>query len=112
VKLWIADLDHPQFNVRETALRELRLLGDLAEPAVRQTLASNVPLEVRRRLERLLDYRQMFVQPESLRRRRSVQVLENIRTEAARTVLRALAAGDAAATLTREAGSALRRLER
>jgi hypothetical protein len=51
----IAQLDSDSFTLREQAAQELGRLGDLAEPALRRALADPPSLEVRSRLERLLE---------------------------------------------------------
>jgi WD40 repeat protein len=50
----IADLDSDDFEVRERAQVELDQLLVLAEPSLRQALARKPPLELHRRIERLL----------------------------------------------------------
>src|SRR5207245_2615513 len=49
----IADLDSNAFEMREKAMHELAKLP--AEPALRKVLAGNPSLEVRRRIEQLLE---------------------------------------------------------
>src|SRR5262249_54511299 len=51
----IADLDSPQFAVRDKASRELEKLGDRAAPALRNALNEKTSIEVRRRVDQLLD---------------------------------------------------------
>ncbi len=106
----IADLDAPRFAAREAAARELVQLGELAEPAVLQALRGPPSLEVKKRLEPLLDYRRMHVTPANLRRLRALQVLEHIGTAEARGVLQTLARGDPEVRSTRAAAAALKRL--
>jgi RNA polymerase sigma factor (sigma-70 family) len=108
----LADLDSEQFAVREKARRELAELGELAEPALRLTLADKPSLEVRRQIQALLDnLRAPVTRPETLRSLRAVAVLEDIGTPEARRVLEQLARGTAEARLTREAKASLRRLD-
>src|SRR5262249_16071229 len=49
---WIADLDSPQFTVRQQASAELEKIGDEAEPALKKALAVRPPLETRQRIEK------------------------------------------------------------
>jgi RNA polymerase sigma factor (sigma-70 family) len=108
----LADLDSEQFAVREKARRELAELGELAEPALRRTLADKPSLEARRQIQTLLDNLHAPVtRPETLRTLRAVAVLEDIASPEARRVLEQLARGTAEARLTREAKASLRRLD-
>jgi hypothetical protein len=50
----LAELESEQFAMREKAQKELETLGELAEPALRQTLAKKPTLEVRRRVQAVL----------------------------------------------------------
>jgi hypothetical protein len=106
----IADLDSDEFARREAAAKELRDLGELAEPALRQSLAGQPSLEARRRIEALLTNPERALSPEGLRALRGLRVLAQAGTPEARQVLAALANGAPKARLTREAQSALRRL--
>jgi hypothetical protein len=108
----LADLDHEEFARRDTATTELEKIGTLAAPALRQALTEKPSLEMRRRIDALLqaiDARPFS--PAELRIIRAVQVLETIGTPAARRFLESLAHGAAKALLTREARAALQRLE-
>jgi WD40 repeat protein len=105
----ISDLDSPRPAARETATRELGQLGDVAEPSVRAALKAGPSPEAQRRLQGLLEYRRLYVNPEALRPLRSVEVLERIGTAQARELLRTLASGDPTARLTREAAAAVKR---
>jgi hypothetical protein len=107
----ITDLDDDEFTVREQASRELEDLEDGAVPALRVVLAGTPPVEVRRRVERLLA-RRAEAAPERFRALRALEVLEHIGTPAARKCLAALAKGAARARLTQEAKAALERLAR
>jgi WD40 repeat protein len=110
VRRWLTDLDSPTFARRESAARALADLGDRAEPALREALASKPTLEQRRRLERLLDGTATVPSPDVVRVLRAVQVLERAGTPEARAVLTALAGGAAAARETQAASAALGRL--
>jgi hypothetical protein len=109
----IADLDSDKFAVRQKAAAELERLGELAEAAIRKALAGKRVLEVRRRLEPLLDkVERANYSPEQLREFRAVAVLERIGTPAARQLLDRLARGAEETRLTRDARDALARLAR
>jgi WD40 repeat protein len=104
----VAEVGSGRLAVRERAVTELETVGELAGPALRVALEKPLPLEVRRRLEKLL------AGPASanrLRAFRAVEVLERLDTEEARRTLRGLAAGAAEVRLTREARGAIGRLE-
>jgi WD40 repeat protein len=109
----LTDLESEQFAVREKAQTELAELGDLAEPALRQTLAGKPTLEVRRRVQALLDrLRGPVKRPEMMRSLRAVAVLEDIGTPAVRQLLEEVAKGAAGSRVTREANESLQRLAR
>jgi hypothetical protein len=111
----VADLDHDRFEVRRQATAELEQLGELAEPILRQTLTARPSLEVRHRVEQLLNRleEKEWVPPaEELRGLRALVVLERINTLRTQHILAALAAGAPGSRLTREAGAALQRATR
>jgi hypothetical protein len=113
VRQLLADLRSERFAVRDRAERALGGLGDLAEGALRRAMAGGPPLEVRRRLEGLLArLRRPLTEPEALRSVRAVAVLEDLATPAARGLLAVLAGGAPDSRLTRDARSALERLQR
>jgi WD domain, G-beta repeat len=108
----LTDLESEQFTVRENAQEELAKLGDLAEPALRQTLANKPALEVRRRVQAVLErLRGPVTQPELLQSLRAAAVLEDIGTLEARRLLEQLSKGTPEARLTREAKDTLGRLD-
>ncbi|HEY7158618.1 MAG TPA: hypothetical protein VH575_32035, partial [Gemmataceae bacterium] len=107
----LVDLDSERFETRERATLELQRLGEQAEPALRKALADKPSLEVSRRLQALLDHLESrTLSTEQLHALRAVEVLEQVGTAEARTVLRSVAAGAPADRLTREAKAALQRL--
>jgi hypothetical protein len=109
----VTDLGSATFAVRQKAFARLKDLGPAAEPALREALAKDLPLEVRRRLEQLLEG--VTGRPASgewLRTLRALTVLEHAGTPEARRLLRELAAGAQGAWLTREAQAACERLDR
>jgi hypothetical protein len=110
----IADLDGEQFAVRDAAARELRALGAEAEPALRRALKGAPSAEARKQIEALLAGPPVGAvpPPEVLRRLRAVQVLEQVGSPEARSVLEGLGRGAPAAVQTREAAAALERLAR
>jgi RNA polymerase sigma factor (sigma-70 family) len=109
----LGDLDSDVFEVRRQAQSELEGLGELAETALRKALTGDPSLEVRQRVERLLDNLSGQAPPaERLRELRAVELLELISSSEARQLLQTLAEGAPEARLTREARSAVRRLPR
>jgi hypothetical protein len=106
-------LESDQFREREEATKELKELGDAAEPALRKALRENLPLETKRRLQLLLDELGGTdpISDERLRVLRAVEVLERIGDKPARDLLRRLSEGAAGAWLTEGARATLQRLE-
>jgi RNA polymerase sigma factor (sigma-70 family) len=107
----VADLGSDRFEIRRQAESELAQLGDLAEPALRQALAGDPPLEVRSRLQRLRE-RLLALTAKQIREQRAIELLELIGNPDARQMLQALAGGAPGTRLTREAASALERLSK
>ncbi|MBY0524730.1 MAG: hypothetical protein K2R98_15100 [Gemmataceae bacterium] len=108
----IGDLDSPQFQVRQAAVAELSKLGRPCLLALKRVLDRQPALEVRRRVESLLD--EIGKQPpfsvEQLRRLRAIQVLERNGSTEARALLEAMGKGDPDAFETADARRALARL--
>jgi RNA polymerase sigma factor (sigma-70 family) len=110
----IADLDSPVFAVREKATRALEDLGEVATSVCRQALSADAPIEVRRRLQRLLDKHEQQRRnpsPEILQSLRALEILEITGTAEARRILARMSAGAAAARLTLDARASLVRLD-
>jgi len=111
VEKWIGNLDSEDFEMRTKAIKELEKLGELAVPALEKTLSSGPPLEVKKRIEELIERVVGAFQTGSrLRMVRAIEVLEKINTPQAREVLETLAKGAAGALPTREAKAALERM--
>jgi hypothetical protein len=109
----IRDLDDDRIAVRKKATVELGSYGELAEAPLRKALDGKPSLEVRRRLEYLLQrIEQQIVGGESLRAVRAVEALEQMGTAEARRLLEKLARGTPEARLTQEAKASLVRLVR
>jgi len=107
----LADLDSPRFAVRQKAQQGLEQMEEVAVPALRQALAANPSLEMRRRMEALLArLRGPVTRPDVLLAIRAVAVLEEIATPEARQLLQTLAQGATHARLTQEATAAVKRL--
>jgi RNA polymerase sigma factor (sigma-70 family) len=109
VKRLIADLDADAFAVRERATKELEKLGESIEPFLRQAVQGTPALELRRRVDRLLD-KLTGDSPERWRKLRALEVLEWLNTAESRRLLDQLAHGAPGAGLTREAKASLDRL--
>ena len=110
IRQLIVDLDSEEYAVRQVAMKELAALGELAGPLLRERLAANPPLEVRKRVEELLSQTKVLHAGEVVRGVRAVEALEHIGTSDAREVLESLAKGAPEARLTREAKASLERL--
>jgi RNA polymerase sigma factor (sigma-70 family) len=101
----IKDLDSDHFAERNAASQELEKRGEAAEPALRMALGDRPSLEVRQRLERLLNK----LSSEWRRTKRALEALEFAGTPAAQRVLHSLAQGAPEARQTQEAKAALKR---
>jgi WD40 repeat protein len=108
----LATLDSERFEERERAGREMEAIGEAAAPELRRTLTRKPSLEVRRRVEALLERLDGPPSPEQLSVLRSLEVLEQIGTAEARDVLRTLADGAPGARATEEAKASLKRAGR
>jgi WD40 repeat protein len=108
----LLDLESNVFAVRRRATAELEKLGELAEPDLHKLLQSGPTLEIRQRVERLLDRLVTGEAPpsEELRVLRAFEVLEHLATPDAREVLQRMAGGAPGARLTRQAQATLERL--
>src|SRR5207253_433398 len=112
VQRWLADLGSDEFAVREPASKALEELDRQAIPHLEAALKRAASLEVRRRLERLLEQQQTAtLSSEQLRQIRAVTVLELIGNGESRNLVKRWAGGPAGALLTMEATEALKRLE-
>ncbi len=107
----LADLDSDDFAVRQKAVEELRKLGDTVASDLRKALDGKPSLEVRRRLQQLLDQSRDWTS-ERLRDHRAIQVLEHIGTRPAKDLLQHLTAGAPETLRTEEAKAALGRLSK
>jgi hypothetical protein len=111
IALWIQQLDHPQFVVRERATAALTRSIDDAEDELRRALP-RASAEARERIRHILDgIHESHRSPERLRTIRALEVLEGQGTPAARELLADLSR-TAPELLAREARESLRRLER
>ena len=107
----IADLDSDAFMTRQKATEKLRKFGDAITADLQRVLAGKPVLEVRLRLQSLLDQTREWL-PARLRDHRGIQALEHVGTPQAREVLQALAEGAPQAHRTEAARAALQRLGR
>lgn len=103
----VADLENDSFNVRKKAAKEIRQLGVLAVPALREANDKRYSELLRRWLANM---ESQGVDPEELRRARAVGVLEDLATPEARGLLEKLAKGAAEAPVTQLAKGALDRV--
>jgi RNA polymerase sigma factor (sigma-70 family) len=113
IKRLIADLESDSFAVREQATAELKKLAELAHPALRQALADKPTLEVRRRIEQVLEATDLDKGSAAQRQTvRAVEVLVQAGTAEARRLLEKLAGGAPESLLTIAAKSGLQRLSK
>jgi WD40 repeat protein len=108
----LVQLDSDEFQQREAASRALAEMGEAVEGALREALKETQSVEVRRRLKDVLAKLTGSPTADDLRQTRAVHVLELCGTAEARQVLRVWAGGAKGARLTKDAGTALERLER
>jgi hypothetical protein len=112
IEALLADLGSQQFALRQKATEELEKIGELAETALRKVLAGQPGLELRQRVDNLLDLLVSNRPPSANRLQivRALEVLERIGNAEARSVLDKLGQGAPLARQTREARAALARL--
>jgi hypothetical protein len=110
----LADLDSEEFRVRSQATKELEKLGEAVEPALRQALKDKPSVEVRRRIQQLLEDidppHPEGISPRLLRWSRVLEVLEWIDNPAARELLEKVAAAPPREEVGQQAQAALKRL--
>jgi HEAT repeat protein len=107
----LESLKSDEFRVRQKAHNELSKVGELAEGALRKSLAGKKSLEFARRVQKLLN----DLEPDSPRRLRlvrTIQVLEFHHTAQARKLLEKLAEGIPEAWQTQEARLTLERMKK
>jgi hypothetical protein len=105
----LRDLSSDKFSVREKASKEMAQFSEASEPLLRKALAKNAPLEMRRRVERVLDrieQERSHPSVDHLRIIRAVEVVQTIGGPAARELLASWGQGTPAVVLTREAHAA------
>jgi RNA polymerase sigma factor (sigma-70 family) len=107
----LADLDSDAFETRERAARELRKLGEAAEPALRKALAGDLALGVRREVDKVLESLRAPT-PDQLRTLRGLEALEHARTPEATEVVARLAKNSAGTQTGRAAEQVLERMRR
>jgi hypothetical protein len=113
VEQWVRDLQDPRYATRARAHDELSRLDEAARPWLEKNLENNPGVEMRRRLELLL---QPLDGPlpgsEKMRLLRGVEVLEHVGNPEACRLLERLAGGDAGVWLTGHARAVLERLRK
>jgi WD40 repeat protein len=113
VQEWIADLDSPQYSVREQASKELRTHFDQAAAELRQAVKRTTSAEVRKRINQIIEGAETGApDPDHLRELRANEVLEQIGTPEARDLLRRLAETAVSNRTVRDAAESLKRLDR
>jgi WD40 repeat protein len=117
IQQWVEDLDSDEFAKRERASQELGLRLDEVESRLKKALQGRPSLELRRRINQLLEERGTGPTGRELQRLRVVEILERLAAQdadatrlAATTLLEKLAAGPAGARPTQEAKASLDRL--
>ena len=109
VEQLIGRLDDKNFAERTKASAALEKLQEQAEPALRRRLAERPSLEVRQRIERLLEEPRP-ISPERVRTMRAIQILAQIGNRESLQMLSHLAQGAPNALETQQARGALGRL--
>jgi hypothetical protein len=107
VERLLKEMDSNQFNVRQQAEAELAKLGLAALPALASALQQKPALEMRQRLERLVEQSQTLTQA-----LRAVHVLERTGTPEAKQMLEGLAKNSKIPRLADEAKASLGQLSK
>lgn len=107
----LADLESADFRTRVRAEKAIEQIGERARPTLQARLAEKPALEVRRRIESLLErIDNRPLSGEELRELRAIEVLRLLGTDAARELLTRLADGGAGARRTEAARAALKKV--
>lgn len=107
----LEELSADAFEVRERAVAKLKSLGEYARPAIHQALAKKPEIEVRRRLEILLDpLPPDYFRNEWIRNLHGLRILEGIGTQKACRVLKQVGTVFPDSSLRSEAEECLKRL--
>jgi WD40 repeat protein len=104
----LRELDSDQFANRDRADKALEKMGEAVEGALREALDRNPTLEVRLRLERILN--QDKEGKEVIRRLRATETVEHIGTSQARELLGSIAKGTPNPRVAKAAAAARRRI--
>jgi RNA polymerase sigma factor (sigma-70 family) len=110
VERLLADLDKESFTARQQAEMELEKMGPAIESALRKALEGKPSLEVRRRIETVLE-KVAGWSGERLRTLRALEAIEHMNTSEARRLVEALASGTPRAWLTEEARKSRKRMD-
>jgi hypothetical protein len=102
----VAELESDRFAVRQKASQALDDLGESAEAHLRKALEANVTLEVRQRIEQILEKRNR----DTLRKLRAIEALGQIGNAEARQVLERLAQGTPNPRVAQAATAAVKRM--
>jgi WD40 repeat protein len=106
----LEELGSDKFVVREKAYVAIGAMGSLMEADLRKTLQANPTLETRQRVIKLLDKLAGPITTDELRQTRAIEILERLRTPAAKALLADYAKGTPGSRLTQDAREALERL--
>jgi hypothetical protein len=106
----LGELEARSFARREKATADLLRLGPLAGRGLRDALQARPSLELKRRMERVLEELDQVRDVATLRTLRAVEVLEGINTPESRSALERLAGGASGAHETTAARAALAHL--
>jgi hypothetical protein len=109
IRRLIARLDAASFREREAAAKSLVDFGPETEALLKAALASKPSLEVRLRLERILESLRE-PSPQQIRGIRAIEILERVGSVEAQRLLRRLASGRPGHPLTEDARATLGRL--
>jgi hypothetical protein len=104
----VSDLGSELYEVRKTATKELENIGEAAEPLLKKTLSAGPNLEGRRRIEAILQ--RISTNPDHMRTRRAIRILEHMGDDTSLRILESLATGSEEAVLTQKAKGALARM--
>ncbi len=111
VAKWIEQLDAPAFADRESASQSLTSHGKHFEADLRAAIETTASLEVKERLEKIVEKIMKPVLP-NVTEARAIELLERIGNADAKDLLTKIAAGDATHSLTKDAAASLKRLQK